>query len=471
MAWDYLVAIDRQDAAGAADYTDDPVEAKVGLDEVFDAHSDDKVRTELGEVQTKGEGALAKFGVTWTFEAERSWKYQNTIELKRLDGRWRVHWTPAVVHPKLGEGQHLAVVVRSGGPAVVDAEGKAFSPPLGPPLAGPTAQFAALPDSAEAWTVLAVDRDGKRVRTLRRADRKAAPLRSTLSGRAQRAAQAAVESVNSTAALVAIRPSTGEILAVAQSDSAQTPIALSGLYPPGSTFKIATATAVLGHGAARIDSVLDCPGTATIGTRTISNDGRFELGEVPLRTAFAQSCNTTFARLAAELPVGALASAADRLGLNADFTVPGVSTETGAVHPALSEVGLVEDSIGQGEVRASPFGVALMSATVAAGRAVTPQLWQGVRTQVNVSYQAPSASVLTALRAMMRETVASGTARALGAYGPVHGKTGTAEIDSAGTAHGWFTGFRDDLAFAVLVERVGSSKPAVNVTAKFLGGL
>lgn len=112
-----------------------------------------------------------------------------------------------------------------------------------------------------------------------------------------------------------------------------------------------------------------------------------------------------------------------------------------------------------------------MSATVAAGEAVTPQLWQGVRTQVNVSYQAPSASVLTALRAMMRETVVSGTARALGDYGAVHGKTGTAEIDSAGTAHGWFTGFRDDLAFAVLVERAGSSKPAVNVTAKFLGAL
>src|SRR5439155_24558529 len=104
----------------------------------------------------------------------------------------------------------------------------------------------------------------------------AKPLTTTLSLPVQAAAQAAVDSAPKGAILVAIQPSTGEILAVAQNSAAgDKPAALNGMYPPGSTFKIATATAALQNGVGP-DTVLPCPGKITIGTRTIPN-ADFEL--------------------------------------------------------------------------------------------------------------------------------------------------------------------------------------------------
>lgn len=235
--------------------------------------------------------------------------------------------------------------------------------------------------------------------------------------------------------------------------------------------KIATAAAALQAGAAGLDTVLACPATATIGTRTIPNDDRFELGDVPLHTAFARSCNTTFARLAADLPPEALSQAAGQLGLNADFVIPGLSTEAGKVEPAATVPLRVENGIGQGTVQASPFGVALMTATVAGGKSVTPRLWRTLETTVNAGYRPPPAAVLTQIRTMMREVVTAGTGRALAGRGAVFGKTGTAQIGTGEQAHGWFTGYRGDLAWAVLVEEAQTSGPAIDVSGTFLRGV
>ncbi|PRC51714.1 penicillin-binding protein, partial [Mycobacterium sp. ITM-2017-0098] len=79
---------------------------------------------------------------------------------------------------------------------------------------------------------------------------------------------------------------------------AQGPIALTGLYPPGSTFKTVTVSAALQAGQVTPDSRRCCPGTENIEGRQIPNDDNFELGDVPLHTAFARSCNTTMGRLA-----------------------------------------------------------------------------------------------------------------------------------------------------------------------------
>ncbi|MET1071837.1 MAG: penicillin-binding transpeptidase domain-containing protein, partial [Umezawaea sp.] len=72
---------------------------------------------------------------------------------------------------------------------------------------------------------------------------------------------------------------------------------------------------------------------------------------------------------------------------------------------------------------------------------------------------------------MLREVVTGGTATALGNLGAVSGKTGTAQFGDGTHAHGWFVGYRDTMAFAVLVVDGGSSKAAVGVTATFLGPL
>jgi cell division protein FtsI/penicillin-binding protein 2 len=269
--------------------------------------------------------------------------------------------------------------------------------------------------------------------------------------------------------LVAIQPSTGDLLAVAQNASAgNRPIALNGLYPPGSTFKIATAAAVIGAGHADVGTALPCPGSTTVGQRTIAN-ADFSLGEVPLRTAFARSCNTTFAELGADLPPDALVGAANRLGLGADFEIPGITTELGSVPAASNTAEQVENSIGQGTVRASCLGLAVVAATVADGRAVTPRLWRGLDTTVLTGYEAPPGHVLDSLRTMMRAVVTDGTGSALAGHGEVHGKTGTAQVENS--AHGWFVGYRGDLAFATLVVDGSTSGTAVEVTGAFLGAL
>ncbi|PXY22999.1 penicillin-binding protein [Prauserella muralis] len=485
IAADFLTAFAHRNAASASAWTDDPRAARRVLTEAVADLGATAVETGAATVRPAGDGAMTgSFTVRWTLGEGRVWTYENTLELRLTDRGWRVRWTPALIHPRLREGQRLVLRTHPGTPAAVDRDGTPLlvwrhdGPRAAPGVEAPVllpgmARVTREHGGGNGWSVVLVDaRGGERQRLTGERGGDSRPLASTLSIPVQRAAQAAVDGAGAPAMLVAIQPSTGELLAVAQSTEAgAAPGALTGLYAPGSTFKIATATAVLEHGVAAPDTVLPCPGTARIGTRTIPNDDRFDLGAVPLHTAFAHSCNTTFARLAADLPHDALATAASQLGLNADFTIPGITTEAGKVEAAADPVRRLEDGIGQGRVQASPFGVALMAATVARGAPVTPTLWRDVETTVGTGYQAPSPAVLDAVRAMMRETVTSGTAQALAGLGEVHGKTGTAQLPDRTQAHGWFAGYRGDLAFAVLVQGAGSSRPAVDAGAAFLAAV
>jgi cell division protein FtsI/penicillin-binding protein 2 len=401
----------------------------------------------------------------------------------RTDGAWRVHWSPSVIHPSLQEGDGLATRTRNGAPAVLDRAGETVltwqegevvpAQGVAADVLTPGMRQVVEERAGDVWSVVRVGPDGNTRETLAGTpEEDARPMTSTLSLTARAAAQSAVDSVDLPTMLVAIEPGSGDILAVAQNTAAGGgPTALSGLYPPGSTFKIATTIAALTQGQASADTVLDCPGTATIGTRTIPNDGEFALGPVPLHTAFAKSCNTTFAKLATDLPADGLSRAASQLGLNADFAIPGISTELGRADPASDPVLRLEEGIGQGELQASPFGIAVMVATVASGEAVIPKLWRDLETTVNTGYEAPRESVLAPVRGMMREVVTSGTATALGGRGTVLGKTGTAQFSDGSQAHGWFAGYRDDVVFAVLTVRAGTSDPAVAVSGRFLDGL
>jgi len=320
------------------------------------------------------------------------------------------------------------------------------------------------------FAVERVDAGGKSVERLygKTPDAGAKPLVSSLSVTAQNAAQAAVDGYQGSAMLLALDTGSGDILAVAQNAAAgNSPKALNGLYEPGSSFKIATAVAAVQQSGLTATSPVDCPGVATIGTRTVKNEG-FELGATNLQTAFARFCNTTFGQLALGLPADGLKKAADELGLNADYDIPGIKTELGKIEPAASKDEQVEDGFGQGRIQASALGGTLMAATVATGKAITPRLWHDLETGVIKGYSPPPASVLGEVRKLMRAVVTSGTGRAAGAAGNVFGKTGTAQFGDGKQATGWFVGYLGNVAFAVVLENSNDSGPAVQLAAKFL---
>ena len=302
-----------------------------------------------------------------------------------------------------------------------------------------------------------------------------APLRTTLDARVQQAADAALSGVGLHGAIVAVRPSTGEILAVANSDSAGFDIALAGHYPPGSTFKIVTATAVLSSGVARPDTPVPCPGTVTIDGRTIPNENAFNLGTVSLTDAFAHSCNTSFALLSQKLPAGELDRAAAEYGFEAGWQLP-VTSFSGSYTPAKDGAGEAANAFGQGTDLVSPLSEALMAATVANGSTPAPMLLAGQPATAKQPPPSPAAALLAPLSSFMRAVVTRGTATNLaGVPGPaVFGKTGTAEHGSTSPpqADSWFTGYQGDLAFAVFVENGQTSGVLANpVAQKFLTAL
>ncbi len=326
-------------------------------------------------------------------------------------------------------------------------------------------------DAAAGWSVTLVDAGGRPTDELTStppSDVK--PIRTTLDTRLQLLAQQAVATEARPAVLVAISPSTGGILAAAQNPAAnaQGPIAFSGIYPPGSTFKTITTAAALQAGLATPDTPEECPGRVTVENRTIPNDDEFDLGTVPLTTAFARSCNTTMAVLADKLPADALPNAARMFGIGVDYAVPGLTTITGRVPNADTPAQKVENGIGQGTVTVSPFGLAVAEASLGHGSTITPTLVVDEKTTANIPSEQIPPAITDSLRAMMLQTVSEGTATELRDIPGLGGKTGTAEFGDNTHSHGWFAGIVGDIAFATLVVGGDTSAPAIKVSGDFL---
>ena len=327
-------------------------------------------------------------------------------------------------------------------------------------------------DGQAGWRIVTVNQYGADVGILHEVPGvPAASVSLTLDRAVQNAAQGAVNTTGKKAMIVVIRPSTGEILAIAQNIAADAegPLATSGLFPPGSTFKIVTAGAAIERDMARPSTLLGCPGNIEIGDRSIPNYGGFDLGVVPMARAFASSCNTTFAELASRMPPRALTDAAAQYGIGPDYVVPGLVTMSGSVPPTVNLTERTEDGFGQGKVLVSPFGLALAAATVAAGRTPVPQLIKGRETVITGNRGQIPPQILDGLRDMMRLVVTNGTAEDLSEAGDVRGKTGEAEFD--GGSHSWFAGYRGDMAFAALIVGGGSSEWAVRMCRDMLDGL
>ncbi len=326
-------------------------------------------------------------------------------------------------------------------------------------------------DAAAGWSVMLVDDKGQPTeQPTSTPPGDTPPLRTTLDVRLQLLAQQAVAAEPRPTVLVAISPSTGGILAAAQNAAAnaQGPIAFSGSYPPGSTFKTITTAAALQSGLATPDTPEPCPGTVTVENRTIPNEDEFDLGTVSLSTAFAKSCNTTMAALADKLPADALPNMARLFGIGVDYVIPGLTTITGNVPNADNPAQKVENGIGQGTVTVSPFGLAVAEASLGHGSTITPTLVVGETTTANTPSAPIPPAIAESLRAMMLQTVSDGTATALQDVPGLGGKTGTAEFGDNTHSHGWFAGITGDIAFATLVVGGDTSAPAITVSGDFL---
>ncbi len=242
----------------------------------------------------------------------------------------------------------------------------------------------------------------------------------------------------------------------------------SGLYPPGSTFKIVTASDALEAGVVSPQSTFTDKGSLVVGNFTIHDDEGEATGTQTLAGAFALSSNVDFAQIALKLGVDAWYAAAHRWGLGdpLEFDLPAARDRI----PPPAEVSpsiLAQMGFGQASLLVSPLRMALVAATIANG-GVTPRPYlvrsvQGngisIATKTEQLADPISAQTAATVRDLMLEVVRHGTGTAAALPNvSVAGKTGTA-TNPAGKAHAWFVAFAPAeaprAAVAVVVENAG----------------
>jgi hypothetical protein len=418
---------------------------------------------EAAEVPFAGVRELAEFG---------AWPFDSTLRLGVRDRAWKVLWVPETLHPLLKDGARLELdEVEKSGVEFLTTEGakipndsyaEAYLDPLKPEFE----------EVNQGWE-LVLKTPGRPDRPLMSKQPSENVERTTLSRPVQAAAARALDGVEDSA-IVVVRPSTGEILGLADrlGDGYS---AVLGVFPPGSIFKTITAAALLKSGLDPSAEVA-CPGTYTIpGFRSFDNDGQVDRGLVTLTDAFAHSCNTTFVeQTTTRLSSKDLVDTANEWGFGMPI-VTGIRGTCGDV-PETEDMNLFgENAIGQGKVVTSPLCMATLAAAVQSGTWRSPRLLS--KEQVRRVEGAPHKDVpmdegiAEALRSMMTAVVDHGTASDAGLPEGVAGKTGTAEVENE-EPHAWFIGYRDDLAFCVFVRHGGSGREAaVPIAARLFNGL
>jgi hypothetical protein len=405
------------------------------------------------------------------------WPFASVLKLVRGDGEWKVAWTPETLHPALAGGGRLEIrelpapeaelVTSSGARFPRDSGAEEYLAELREGLLAETAGEGAEDGEdggASGYVLEAIEPGGGVRRLLGSEPPPAANVRTSFSRQVQAAAARALDGVGRPAAIVAVESGTGEVLAVADRLGGRK--AFLGLYPPGSTFKVVTAAALLSAGLTP-DSPVSCPDSySPPGGRPFRNASSVTaLGETTLTRAFAVSCNTAFTEQAVtRLQDGGLVRAAELFGFNRPL--PGVPGRCGSIRAHEAGDDLAADSFGQNSVEASPLCMALAAAAVESGHWHSPTMTK--RREEEDRPLPPG--VAEGLRTMMRAVVTEGSASGVPLPEGTAGKTGTAE--AATGEHAWFAGYRDGVAFAVFVENGGSGAgTALPVAARFLRAL
>lgn len=241
-------------------------------------------------------------------------------------------------------------------------------------------------------------------------------LNATVDSHVQLAAKEAVVTAGTPAALVAIRPSTGGILAADVNNWAMElgPVLTHGLYPAG--------------------GVLDPVRTAAALDRGVDPD---------------------------DVSTDDLADTARRLGLGVDYEVPGFDFETAQIGHSRSGVVQFAGSDSD-DALVTPLGAAVLAASVARGDAAAPTIVQG-QSAVGDTPEPLPASVVDALRGMMTDNVQNGPASFLRRH------AGLVGIAAASGEDRWFYGYTgNDLAFAVFVADADGGDRAIKMADTFL---
>jgi hypothetical protein len=453
-----------------------------------------RLRLVPGPVTVSGGSAQARFTATASLASGHVWTYTGGLRLVRQDRRWWVSWSPAAIYPSLRLGERF--VLSAAWPPrapVLAADGTVLSSPeviaqsgsisllTGNVVTATAAQARALGAPYQAGDLIGqggieqvyqsrlagrpsltirIEGPGRRLdaTAARLAATPGLPVRTSIDLRDQLAASRAVKSAATSKPVdvVVLQPSTGRVLAVVERPGGFDR-ALLGEFPPGSTFKVVTASALV-RGGMRPSSTVQCPSQVDIGGRVFHNDNDEQLGTTSLESAFAVSCNSTFAMLAVQrLGGSALASMAAAFGFNAEPTL-GIPATLGQFTTPAQPVDLAADAFGQGTDLVNPLSQATVAAAIEDGTWRPPQLVTSPAPRPADGAHPLSPAVLDSLRPMMRAVVTSGTAAAVGFPPGVYGKTGTAQYGTGPDppSHGWFIGYRGDLAFAVLVEGGGT---------------
>jgi hypothetical protein len=376
---------------------------------------------------------------------------------------WFVAWQPDVVAPNLTAATHLAAItVPPTVSMVTDASGANLTRYADPGLntiAGLLkAQAPATQGARPGLDVQIETKSGTPVpnsQAILLAPGNYPTLSTTINAKAEAAARSAV-GLHKQSSMIAIQPSTGQILAIAN-NAEQNDFALTAKVAPGSTMKVITSAALLNAGVLTPQSPVACPAAFTIQGITYHNDqGESEPPGTPFQDDFAQSCNNAFTTQWSHLSGKLASTAKDYFGLNQNWNIGIGNLSASYFNAPASASGseLAQEAFGEGSLVASPIAMASVAATVDTGTFKQPILTTNAK---QVTAKPLPAATQAGLKQMMRAVVTSGTGAGLGLGPTVYAKTGTADIQGQDQPNSWLVAFdpTKDIAVGCLVVNAG----------------
>ncbi|WP_112276109.1 peptidoglycan D,D-transpeptidase FtsI family protein [Lentzea terrae] len=330
----------------------------------------------------------------------------------------------------------------------------------------------------------------------------------TLDAKVQQVAYDQLTAKGFTGSVVAMKPGTGEILAMvstpsydpnrlASHDSNEqqaawkaltapdngNPLinrATQGLYPPGSTYKVVVAAAALADGKNKdaqytAAGTINLPGTSNAPFPNFNGQPCGPGQTVSMETALAKSCNTAFGEMAGQVGKSKLTTQSNKFGFNNDDLRVPLAVETSSLGAIPDEAALYQSGIGQRDVRVTPLQNAMVAATIANGgkrmqpylvsKILGPDLKSIEDTKPDDVDTAMSSANAGVLRDMMIQSEVNTGGEGRLSNIQVASKTGTAEVGGSSeesrnkAPHAWYIAFapaqKPEIAIAVIVENGG----------------